>query len=300
MKLLIAGCGYVGSEFAKRLPELWDDSEHELYALTRSADRVEELSRLGIKPLVGDWLEPSSLPQLPAVDGLLVAIPHRPADLFGTQTHVIGLQNLLAQLAPPGQPTRELKVVYLSTTGVYGPASGSSIVDETTPAAPNRPGSEVAVAAETWLEAWQRTQPIRLNILRLAGIYGRGRIPLIKSLLDGEPLAVPREGHLNLIHVVDIANLLVHAFRYDLSQHLYVVSDGVPVLREQFYGELARLCGIDQPVFVDPATDDSRQRRASDKRVNPQLLFSHWRRPLAFPDYRAGLADAVAAYRGEL
>ena len=82
------------------------------------------------------------------------------------------------------------KLIYLSTTGVYGEAHYE--VDELTPSQPSRIGPRIAVAAEQWLT--QRFKAPQLAIIRLAGIYGPGRIPLAEKLKSGEVLQVPQGG----------------------------------------------------------------------------------------------------------
>ena len=129
------------------------------------------------------------------------------------------------------------------------------------------------------------------TIVRLAGIYGPGRIPLAAKLRAGEPLAVPREGHLNLVHVVDIARMIVQLLQDPPpSLPLYVFSDGHPVIREVFYRELARQCGVLDPVFMNPEPDDAKVRRATDKRVNPARLVAEMNFAFQYPDYVSGLA----------
>lgn len=290
MKILIVGCGYVGLEFATQWNAKYGKrAEHSLFALTRSETRGESLAACDIAPIVGDWLD-GDLLALPEVDGVLVAVPHRPVEPHGLQTHIVGLNHILERLHQPS-----LRVVYLSTTGVYSQREPHR-VDESTPVSPTRPGPQVAVLAEEWLRAQRELGRLdSLTICRLAGIYGRERIPLIRSVLAGEPLAVSRDGHLNLIHVVDIGQMLLQLFEQSPPQTMYVVSDGQPVLRDEFYRELARLCGTAEPIFVQPDEGDPKLRRATDKRVDPRRLFSDVPMSLRFPDYRAGLADAVEA-----
>ncbi len=78
----------------------------------------------------------------------------------------------------------------LEHNGVYGDAHDE--VDERTPTAPTRVGPQIAVQAEQHLLSTFR--PSELTIIRLAGIYGPGRIPLAEKLRSGQPLQVPQEG----------------------------------------------------------------------------------------------------------
>ncbi len=292
MKLLIVGCGYVGSAVVRRLREVSGDGTKPatIYALTRTEQRIDELRGLGVQPVVGDWLDPLSLKQLDGIDVeyVLVSVPHRPVEPHGEQTHICGLTNLSGRLGGSLQ-----HLIYLSTTGVYGDCE-NELVDERTPTSPTRIGPAIAVAAEHWLEANSDHSNLPSTTLRLAGIYGRDRIPLAAKLLAGEALAVPREGFLNLVHVNDIARMIVQILPKKMQLPAYLFSDGHPVLRETFYRELARRCGVDDPTFVDPTPGDSKLRRATSKKINPARLVEETDFVYQFPNYQLGLADALA------
>lgn len=300
MRLLIVGCGYVGSEVVRTCGPEW-----QIYALTRSEARSDELQSQGIQPVVGSWLDGDSLRDLPEVEGVLVSVPHRADGDYHEETHRVGLENLLSAL-----PGGYRNLVYLSTTGVYGDCD-SERVDEQTPVSPTRLGPQIAIEAEQALLDRFANQAegsgglrfsgnesrgatgIRCTILRLAGIYGPGRIPLASKILAGEPLAVPLEGFLNLAHVTDIARMISLVITRELQHNLYVFSDGHPVGRATFYRELARLCGVDEPIFAEPDANDSRSRRATSKRIDPSRLVRETEFRFRFPDYRAGLRQAI-------
>lgn len=274
------GCGYVGSVVAKHFLH-----PGKVFALTRNADRSEELRNLSIEPIVGNWLEPDSLVGLPDVDVVLVSVPHREVG-FGEQTHCVGLKNLTDVL-----PQGCRKIVYLSTTGVYGRCN-EEVVNEETPVSPTRIGPKIAVQAENWLAEHRNELPTSVT-LRLAGIYGPGRIPLAQKLKLGEPLAVPQQGYLNLAHVEDIASIICVALDTSLERASYVFSDGSPTERSEFYKYLAGLCGVDEPIFVKPDPNDPKVRRATSKRVDPSIIVTETQFKFAFPDYRSGLAHAL-------
>ncbi|MEZ6136880.1 MAG: sugar nucleotide-binding protein [Pirellulaceae bacterium] len=287
MKLLIVGCGYVGGHVARQYYEQFAACEPRVYALTRSTERVAELQSAQIQPLIYDWLADSQA-QLPEVDAVLVAVPHREVPPLGSQTHVRGLQNLLANL-----PNCTKRLVYLSTTGVYGTCNNEQ-VDESTPVSPTRIGPQIAVAAESWLN---ENTPAHLEstVVRLAGIYGPGRLPLADKLRAGEALNVPRQGHLNLVHVQDIASVLCQIFSRSMQHQMYLFSDGQPVGREEFYRELARQCGVEDVQFENPAGPaHTLSRRATNKRIDPARLISELKYQFLFPDYRQGIQHALA------
>ncbi len=291
-RLLIVGCGYVAEHFV----HLARAAGQTIYALTRSEARFAHLKSIGVQPVLGHWLEPESLNRLPSVDGLLVSVPHRAegahVDEAAIDTHAVGLNNLLAAM-----PNGWSKLVYLSTTGVYGQDS-SDLVNEDTPVSPTRIGPKMAVAGEQWLD--NHLSAVRFTVLRLAGIYGPGRIPLAEKLRQGQPLTVPRDGYLNLVHVSDIARMLHILVQRPMRRSAYVFSDGQPVLRETFYRHLAQLCGVNDPVFGPPAVHDAQARRATDKRIDPSRIVTETNFVYQFPDFQSGLASALGPTGGSL
>jgi nucleoside-diphosphate-sugar epimerase len=190
-------------------------------------------------------------------------------------------------------------VIYISTTGVYGPAAGGW-VDEQTPPDPQRDGGRASLEAEEVL----RRHPLgaRSAILRLGGIYGPGRVPYLDKLRAGEPIAAPSAGWLNLIHVEDAARIVVAADRWLTDReaadgpHVFCVTDGSPVIRAEYYAEAARLIGAPPPVFAAPQADSpAAARAAADRRVRNDKTMRELSLQLAYPSYREGLASILGA-----
>lgn len=303
MSLLIVGCGYVGKALAqhrlKRHEKNVGQTNSTVYALTRTDENAQALKQAGIHPLIGHWLVEESLPELPQdLTEILVAVPHRedaasglPAD--SDQHHVQGLKLLLKRLSQARASTKPLpKLVYLSTTGVFGESVSGARVDETTPVSPTRIGPRIAVAAEQWLLAntVAKQSSWKSSILRLAGIYGPGRVPLLQKLKEGQPLAVPQEGSLNLIHIDDIIQAIGWLFNAELFEPLYQLSDGQPVRREEFYRYLSKIHGLSEPEFVEASPQESRARRSTDKLVDSSLFWNQSKLTPIHADYRSGLA----------
>jgi nucleoside-diphosphate-sugar epimerase len=118
-------------------------------------------------------------------------------------------------------------------------------------------------------------------------------------LLAGKPIEADPNGYLNLIHVADAAKIVVLAdANRDVSNCLLVL-DGRPVLRRDYYAELARLVGAAEPQFIPPPATLPPKRGSADKRVNNALLIKELKPEFQFPDYRAGLADAVADWQSQ-
>jgi nucleoside-diphosphate-sugar epimerase len=247
------------------------------------------LSRSQYRAIVADVAQPATLGDLPAAETVLFAVGYdRSTSHSIAEVYAGGVQSVLATLPPDiGW------FIYISTTGVYGDAAGGS-VDEDTPPNPQRDGGRASLAAEQALAESRFAS--RGIILRLAGIYGPGRIPFLDKLRAGESIPAPSAGQLNLIHVDDAAAVVLAAERLKLDEQasaprIFCVSDGHPVERGDYYREVARLIGAAEPRFTAPVPDSPRAARASnDRRVNNRRMLAELRPELAYPDYRAGLA----------
>lgn len=272
---LVVGCGYLGLRVAR----LWRNAGAGVCAVTRSADRARALAAEGLDPLVGDVTAPDGLPALPAVDTLFWAVGFdRASGASYRDVHVAGLGRVLDAI--PGAP----RVVFASSTGVWGTEDGS-VVDETTPVHPTREAGRVLLEAEDLLHARVGD---RGTALRFAGLYGPGRLPRLDDLKAGRPIAADPDSWLNLVHVDDAARIVVAVAAAPHAHQLYVVSDGHPVRRRDWYAHLAARTGSPPPSF-DTAAE---RTRGADKRVDPSLLFRDIPLTLAYPDSFRGI-DAI-------
>jgi nucleoside-diphosphate-sugar epimerase len=201
-----------------------------------------------------------------------------------------GVKNVLAELTPNIK-----RFIYISTTGVYGPADGDW-VDEVTIPVPLREGGRASLAAEQTLA--RHALGANSVILRLAGLYGPGRVPFLKELRAGQPIPAPSHGYLNLIHVEDAAAVVIAADRlpeFDDGPRVFCVSDGHPVERSEYYCEVARQIGAPPPRFIEPDPESPRTARAtSDRRIRNTRMLEALNVQLAYPNYRAGLAAILS------
>lgn len=279
---LVVGCGYLGERVARR----WLAEGSRVIGVTRSPTRAIGLSASGIEPLVGDVTagDAAWLAGLPPLTTLFWAVGF---DRRGTATHrdvhVLGLNRLLAVVGRSAPPPR---AILSSSTGVWGDEAGD-VVSEATPPAPQREAGHVLVEAERVLRESACGPGVAL---RFAGLYGPGRLPRLDDLRAGVPLSGTPDSWLNLIHVDDAAAAVCAVAAARNPRPLYVVSDGRPVLRRDWYERLARLAGGPQPCWEATATP----RRAADKRVDPTLLFTDLGFRPAHPDAGVAVAALVA------
>jgi nucleoside-diphosphate-sugar epimerase len=272
----------------ERVARQWRDRGEKVAVVTRSFRRAAVLVNQGNTPIVADVCRPDTLQNLPPADCVLFSVGFDPAGGNSIEeVYAGGVRNVLAALS-----TAVERFIYISTTGVYGPADGEW-VDETTPPDPRREGGRASLAAEQVLAAHPLGR--RATILRLAGIYGPGRVPFLDKLRSGEAIPAAVDGYLNLIHVDDAATIVVAAAEccnpVADGPHVYCVSDGHPVKRINYFREVARQIGAPSPVLVEPDSNSPRARRAaSDRRIRSTRVLSDFGVALAYPDYVAGLS----------
>ncbi len=286
---LVVGCGYLGERVARR----WLGAGSRVIGITRREARAVELHSLGIEPAIIDVTATE-----PGWSALFSDIG-RPVTVFwsvgfdraaGTthrDVHVAGLRKLLDALAAAQGSGPRPRIIFSSSTGIWGD-EGGGVVDERTPPNPGRDAGRVLVEAEALLAA----HPLGPGTaLRFAGLYGPGRLPRLDDLRAGRPIAADPDSWLNLVHADDAATIVCAASDAISPQPLYVVSDGTPVRRREWYGRLAALTGSPEPRW-DPSAP---RTRGADKRVNPSRLFADLPVTLAHPDSLAALAGLVNA-----
>ncbi|TWU38448.1 NAD-dependent epimerase/dehydratase family protein [Novipirellula artificiosorum] len=294
---LIVGCGYLGATVGSLCVERGDV----VYATTRRRSRADRLQQMGFVPLIVDWNDRRTLCQttaeagqtaanlasmMPNIDQVLVAVSYDlSSQVSRYESQVGGMRNLL-RLLP-----NHVKVCYISTTGVYHQTDGRW-VDESSPTFPRREGGRVHLQAESLLHRYRPTAP--WTVLRLAGIYGPGRVPRIADVVAGRSLASQETGFLNLIHVHDAARAVLATWQHR-SRRVYAVADDQPMQRGDFYREMARRCAAPPPTFRSPLPGSSKQMRSeSNKRIWNRRLKHDLLPNLLYPTYRDGLAQILA------
>ena len=157
---------------------------------------------------------------------------------------------------------------------------------------PNRAGGQACLEAEALL----RNSPFadRTTILRFAGIYGVDRIPFRTDIAQRDWSRLSGDGFLNLIHVEDGARIIQRVAEKKLLGDLFLVSDGQPVFRRDFYDSVAKLLGTGPIPWLklDTAAGDPARSRG-DKRINNLKLRQRVGGDFLFPDYLAGLRAAL-------
>lgn len=230
-RLLIVGCGDVGMRL---LPLL--TPHFRVFATTSQPSRRAELRALGAVPLVVDLDQPATLRRLGGLARMVVHLAPPPAD--GVQDR--RTRNLTAILPEHG------RMVYVSTTGVYGDCGGA-LFDESRPVAPCNPRALRRVDAEQVLRRWARRANADLSILRVPGIYGADRLPL-KRLQQGTPALVEADDvYTNHIHADDLAAIIARALFRALPNRVYHAVDDSDMKMAAYFDAVADAFELPRP-----------------------------------------------------
>ena len=265
-RLLIIGCGDVGMRL---LPLL--RTRFRVFAVTSQPARRAELRAAGAIPLVADLDDRASLGRLAGLAPYVVHLAPPQADgALDRRT-----RNLCAILPEGG------RLVYVSTSGVYGDCGGA-LIDETRPVAPRNPRALRRVDAERVLRAWARGSGATLSILRVPGIYAHDRLPL-KRLQQGTPaLNEADDVYTNHIHADDLARIIARALYRGLPNRVYHAVDDSDLKMAAYFDLVADAYGLARPPrlaraalreAVSPTLLSfmSESRRMSNRRIKAEL-----------------------------
>ncbi len=242
--VLIAGCGYTGKRLAQRLRQ--DESAVTLAGLVSSRDSATSLWESGIvdEVIVADLDSDAAPPAVPAVDRLYYFIPPPPQGQRDSR-----LARFLDLLAGGPLPRR---VLLISTSGVYGDCGGAW-VDERCEPAPVADRALRRLDAEQLLSRWAQAHGVETVILRVAGIYGPGRLPLAR-LKKGLPMVAEADAPwTNRIHVDDLVTVCAAAMAHAPSGEIYNVSDGHPGNMTDYFNRVADAAGLPRPPVISLA-----------------------------------------------
>ena len=240
--LLIVGCGDVGLRVARLVRSRW-----RVLALTSSPARVDALRAAGIVPLRGDLDRPETLARLA---GLADAVLHLAPPVASGERDPRTAHLIHALARSP----RLRRLVYASTSGVYGDCAGAR-VDETRRLAPATDRARRRVDAESRLRMFGRSAGVTVTLLRIPGIYALDRTggDPRERLARGTPLlAAGHDVFSNHIHADDLARACVAALHRGAAQRAINASDDSALRMGEYFDLAADIFSLPRPARVSP------------------------------------------------
>ncbi len=286
MDITIIGCGDIGSQLA--LKYLAEGAR--VNGWVRTGESAQRLRQAGVEAVCFDLDRPQA--PYPGVQSpqLFYFAPPPPGGVEDSR-----VANLIGLLGDGPLPR---KVVYLSTSGVYGDCQGAW-VDETRIPAPLADRAKRRLDAEHLWSAWSERTGHDLVILRVAGIYGPGKLP-VERLRSAQPMVYEADAPItNHIHSFDLVNIARVAMQRGVAGEIYNVCDGQPEPMTRYFNHVADFLGLPRPPLI---TLEEAHKRLSpgmlsylkeSRRLSNRKLIEELGVELSYPGLRQGLPASL-------
>lgn len=254
MNILIIGCGWVGTIFAKKLIKL----NHHVHCTTTSPEKISRMKSDGMIAhhidFSQDLTSHDSILSSTNFDLILVSVPAKKAE--NHDTCLVKFKNLGVFL----QTLKSANTIYLSSVGIY-PTIGQTICESNIPV-------DQLNAKLYQVEQILSSKLNKLNILRLGGIFGYDRIP--GKHFSGKVCKVGNQ-MANYIHVDDICNILLTILQARLEGETFnAVSPDHPKKNAVIKAMVAKY-GFLPPLAFDNAEEQS--KIVSSEKLIKQLHY---------------------------
>ena len=268
-RILIAGTGDVA---LRTIPLL--TKHYRVYALVRNPAYCEKLRKLGVTPVLGDLDDRASLRRLAGLaDTVLHFAPPPVSGATDTRT-----RNLLSALSQGPFPER---LVYISTSGVYGDCGGAW-VSETSPLNAKSPRAGRRVDAERQVRDWAIRNRVCASILRVPGIYAAERLPVERLRAGAPAIEAEDDSYSNHIHADDLARISVAAMRRGKPCRVYHATDDDEMKMGDYFDAVADAYHMARPPRLSRAVVQSQvspmmwsfmneSRRLTNQRMKREL-----------------------------
>ena len=281
---VIIGCGYLGRTLSRILIDQFQSTP---IGVVQSRRSYQALKNGGMLAHQFDLDQPSA--------GKLVDCSKRDVYYFAPPDAGDDKDHRLDHFLQYCQTSIPRRLVYISTSGVYGDCDGAW-VDETRALAPITQRAKRRVYAERALLRFCQQTKCEFAILRVGGIYGAERLPI--GRLAQTTLVCPQEAPFsNRIHIEDLANICQIAMRSNIHDEIFNVADGHPTSMTDYFYQIADLAGRPRPKCVPMSQAKEKlspgmlsfvneSRRLTIDKMQTRLPVT-----LRFPTLKLGLED---------
>lgn len=286
-RVFIAGCGYIG----ERVARLAHKAGAEVTCMVRSPEHAAQLTTEGLRTVVCALDDAGEVPLIDVAGSNVFYFVPPP----GGGISDIRARNFCTVLTAVTPPAR---IIYISATSVYSEVNGG-VVTESSPTVPASAMGKRRLDAERAFLDYGAAAGVPVIILRVSGIYGPGRLPLMQ-ISQGQPLLREEEsGPSNRIQADDLARICCAAAEKGIDGDIFNVSDGHPSSMTTYFNTCADMLGYPrQPqITMEEArrvmsplmfSYVSESRVVDNRRMREQLGIS-----LQYPTVAKGLAASV-------
>ncbi|WP_299187121.1 SDR family oxidoreductase [uncultured Psychrobacter sp.] len=254
----LAQDGLLVTGLARRRREHYDLHDDATFmqadALTLSADKLQDFTHMAIIVTPDDY------------------------STSGYQNSYLAIAQHLAALAD--QLPNLTRVVFISSTGVYGQDNGEWIDEDTVPTLPEREASQIILQAEKVL---QQGFGDRAIVIRPSGIYGRERLMRLRKARESQKEPVAATHWSNRIMDCDLINIIAKVLSIAAPKPLYIATDYAPVTTYELGVWLSEQVG------EVPPTIDDKKTAVTGKRLHSNIPLA-W---LDYPDWQVGYRDIL-------
>mgnify|MGYP000736775321 FL=1 len=267
----ILGCGWLGLPLAKSLLS----KRYEVAGSTTSESKLEVLKNAGIFPfqiqldeneIIGNIQE-----FLKETDVLVIDIPPGLRRQLSTSNEMTFV-NKVKTLIPFIEKSKIKKVIFVSSTSVYGDRFPILEITEATPPNPDTENGKQLVIAETLL---QSNPHFKTTVIRFGGLLGEDRHPV--KFLAGRTNVENPDAPVNMIQREDCIGIIekilkqVQHDNWEWNQTFNAVAPQHPT-RKEYYHKKAQILNLPLPIFAENL--ESKGKIISSKKVETILGYS--------------------------
>jgi len=285
----IIGCGHIG----QRVSHLLQASGEQVYATSHSTASAKNLQKAGVTVFQVN-LDKAGIFNNPDFEQAKMYYFVPPQKTGETDQRML----CFLQSLNPQKPPR--RIVYISTTGVYGNHDGKWIT-ENTPAKPENARSKRRLHAENALIQFCHNTGTDYIILRVAGIYDCVKLPLARINAGIKILKPDIAPASNRIHAADLASICVAAMQSQHRNCIFNVADGNPSSISDYFIKTARFFALTPPTEIDMSeaeqvlSAEMLSYLRESKKIDNRLLLTKLNISLKYPDLTAGLTACKKA-----
>ena len=280
----IVGCGYIGKLLAQ---ELLNDNIS-VTGIVSSESSKQACLELGITCTAVD-LDNIQQDLNLQEHNVIYLVPPPPTGQ--KDTRITSFLNAIEK----NEPNR---FVLISTTGVYGNCNGNWI-DETAALNPTADRAYRRADAEQQVEKYCQRHNIPLVILRVAGIYGPGKIPIAR-IKSEQPIVNQQDSPFtNRIHAYDLVSINKLALSRQDITGIYNVTDGTPGTMYEYFNGVAKALGLPAPPAISIAEAQQALSKgmlsyvAESRRISNKKLLEDFKLKLQYPTLKDGLKNVL-------
>ena len=271
IKISILGCGWLGLPLAKSLLS----KGHEIKGSTTSESKLDVLKNAGISPFqiqleshqiigtIEDFLKETNV--------LVIDIPPGLRREFSTSLEMTFV-NKVKILIPFIEKSGIQKVIFVSSTSVYGDGFPIVEIREETKPNPDTESGKQLVIAETLL---QSNSHFKTTVIRFGGLLGDDRHPI--KFLTGRTNVENPDAPVNMIQREDCIGIIEEILKqvqhdnWEWNQTFNAVAPQHPT-RKAYYHKKAEILNLPLPTFAEDS--ESKGKIISSKKVETILGYS--------------------------